>query len=268
MKTHPVGSEGSSKPSSRQTCWLRASSWICHVEGPCIVCCFGLKAVTDGELLKKPTTVYITDESYEKPLRKPCARVHEHGATTAGQNTKPAGQYTASSARAVVRGHWAMRKRRQTILDALAVEHQLLPAEGGGDGVPRGPSEDLTTVKIDDRPRQSPFQAMCRRPQPALRRVHQNMGHPSDEDLARHLCLAGAAPKAVKACQQLRCQTCRSTTAGSRRPAKVVKPPGFNEEVAVDTMHLYTVAHPVPGRKGEGYARGFLRAWMAWAGHR
>ena len=120
----------------------------------------------------------------------------------------------------------------------------------------------------------------------ALRRVHQNMGHPSNEDLARHLRLAGADAQVVNACQQLRCQTCcRCSNAGSRRPAKVVRPLDFNEEVAVDTMHLYTckgtkvtvlsmldvgsgfhLVYPVTGRKGGDYVGCFLHAWMAWAG--
>ena len=175
--------------------------------------CFDLRAVTDGELLKKPTTVYITDEA----------------------------QYTPQFSRAVVRSHMAMRKRRQTILDAFAVESCLLPGRAG-DGPLKGPSEDLSVVKIDEGASAISFPSHVPKSiASALRRVHQNMGHPSNEDLARHLRLAGADTQAVKACQQLRCQTCcRSTTAGSRRPAKVVKPLDFNEEVAVDTMHLYT----------------------------
>ena len=88
------------------------------------MCCFDLRAVTDGELLKKPTTVYITDEAYAQGLARACACTHEHGAT-AGQNTKPAGQYTPQFARAVVRSHMAMRKRSQTILDAFAVESHI-----------------------------------------------------------------------------------------------------------------------------------------------
>lgn len=68
----------------------------------------------------------------------------------------------------------------------------------------------------------------------------KHMGHPSNADLARHLKLAGATSEAVKACHQLHCQTCRRhAQSGSRRPAKVVKPLDFNEEVAVDSMHLY-----------------------------
>ncbi|CAK9102559.1 unnamed protein product [Durusdinium trenchii] len=112
------------------------------------------------------------------------------------------------------------------------------------------------------------------------------MGHPSNNDLARHLKLAGASEESVKACHQLHCQTCkRHARSGSRRPAKVFKPLDFNEEVAVDTMHLYDlsgnkvtvlsimdvgsgyhVVAPVTGRKAEDYTQRFLKSWVAWAG--
>ena len=69
------------------------------------------------------------------------------------------------------------------------------------------------------------------------------MGHPSNNDLGRHLKLACASEESVKACHQLHCQTCkRQARSGSRRPAKVVKPLDFNEDVAVDTMHLYDLS--------------------------
>ncbi|CAK9111736.1 Copia protein [Durusdinium trenchii] len=69
------------------------------------------------------------------------------------------------------------------------------------------------------------------------------------------------------------------------RPAKVFKPLDFNEEVAVDTLHLYDlsghkvtvlsimdvgsgyhVVAPVSGRKAEEYTKCFLKSWVAWAG--
>ena len=185
-----------------------------------------------------------------------------------------------------MRSHLAMRKRRRTILDAFAVESCLLPGHRS-EGPLRGPSEDLTVVKIDEGASAISFPShVPKNIASALRRVHQNMGHPSNEDLARHLRLAGADSQVVKACQQLQCQTCcRSTSTGGRRPTKVVKPLDFNEEVAVDTMDLHTregagitvlsmldvgsgfhLVYPVTGKTGGDYARGFLRAWMAWAG--
>ena len=41
-----------------------------------------------------------------------------------------------------------------------------------------------------------------------LRRIHQNLGHPSNLDLVRHLRLTGASEVAVKGAEKLRCETC------------------------------------------------------------
>ena len=74
----------------------------------------------------------------------------------------------------------------------------------------------------------------------ALRRVHQNLGHPTNADLSRHLRLSGASDLAVKAALGIRCETCaRHTGPGTRRPGKVIKPLDFNQEVCIDTMSLY-----------------------------
>ena len=119
-----------------------------------------------------------------------------------------------------------------------------------------------------------------------LKRVHQNMGHPSNADLARHLQLAGVSQEAVKAVKGLHCETCaRNRQAGTRRPARLTKPLDFNQEVALDTLHLYDqggekitvlsmldlasgyhlVARPA-GQRSEQLADVFLTAWVSWAG--
>ena len=249
------------------------------------MCSFGLKAVSDGGLLKKPTKVMCTDPGYAAALHRPCAGDHEH-TLTAGQNTKPAGHYTEQFARAVVKGHKSMRKGRRKIWDSLTTAHLGGAVQDHG-GPLRGPSEDLTVEKVEDGCAGISFPPhVSKSVATALRRVHQNMGHPSNNDLARHLKLAGASEESVKACHQLHCQTCkRHARSGSRRPAKVFKPLDFNEEVAVDTLHLYdlsghkvtvlsimdvgsgyNVVAPVSGRKAEDYTKCFLKSWVAWAG--
>ena len=78
----------------------------------------------------------------------------------------------------------------------------------------------------------------------ALRRIHQNLGHPSNQDLARHLKLSGAGDIAVKAAHSLRCETCaRHTGPGTRRPAKMVRALDFNQEVCLDTLNLFDSEH-------------------------
>ena len=71
----------------------------------------------------------------------------------------------------------------------------------------------------------------------SLKRLHQNMGHPSNLDLARHLRLAGADPTVVEACKRLRCQVChRNQRGASAKPATLPNLLEFNQLVAVDAF--------------------------------
>ena len=55
----------------------------------------------------------------------------------------------------------------------------------------------------------------------SLRRLHQNLGHPSTSDFVRHLRLAGATREVLKAAKSLTCQTCQRTKGpGAPKPAK------------------------------------------------
>ena len=74
----------------------------------------------------------------------------------------------------------------------------------------------------------------------SLRRLHQNLGHPSNTDLARHLRLAGADPVVIDACKRLRCQVCQRNKRGSTpKPASLPTLLEFNQVVAVDAFYVY-----------------------------
>ncbi|CAE7585010.1 GIP [Symbiodinium sp. CCMP2592] len=73
----------------------------------------------------------------------------------------------------------------------------------------------------------------------SLKRLHQNMGHPSNLDLARHLRLAGADATVVEACKRLRCQVChRNQRGASAKPATLPNLLEFNQLVAVDAFYV------------------------------
>ncbi|CAE7510542.1 RE1 [Symbiodinium sp. CCMP2592] len=74
----------------------------------------------------------------------------------------------------------------------------------------------------------------------SLRRLHQNLGHPSNTDLARHLRLAGADPVLVDACKRLQCQVCQRNKRGATpKPASLPNLLEFNQVVAVDAFYVY-----------------------------
>ncbi|CAE8740947.1 unnamed protein product [Polarella glacialis] len=119
-----------------------------------------------------------------------------------------------------------------------------------------------------------------------LRKLHQNLGHPSNEDLCRSLRLGGAAAEVIKAIKCLRCTTCiRMHGRGSARPAKLPAMGNFNENVGLDIIVIYdqagtkytalscvdlnTTFHVVTLAKNTQAAtlrEAFVRCWAEWAG--
>ncbi|CAE7260851.1 unnamed protein product, partial [Symbiodinium sp. CCMP2456] len=99
------------------------------------------------------------------------------------------------------------------------------------DGVPKVGAEAITFSK---------GQSLAPEVKSSLRRLHQNLGHPSNTDLARHLRLAGADPVVVDACKRLQCQVCqRSKRAATPKPASLPNLLEFNQVVAVDAFYVY-----------------------------
>ena len=74
----------------------------------------------------------------------------------------------------------------------------------------------------------------------SLRRLHQNLGHPSEADFVRHLRLAGASREVLKAARSMECQTCARTKAAAiARPARIGSCLKFNEVVGADLFYVH-----------------------------
>ena len=105
-------------------------------------------------------------------------------------------------------------------------EDQAVPGDGGA--IPEGAAGITFDKKVP------PDMAA------ALRRLHQNLGHPAKEDLVRHLHHAGADRDVIKAAKSLECTTCAmSKRPKSARPAAEPKLLEFGDVVGVDMMHAY-----------------------------
>ena len=90
----------------------------------------------------------------------------------------------------------------------------------------------------------------------------------------------------VGAAQGIRCATCeRMKRPGTRRPARVVRPLDFNQEICIDILNLYDtknnkvetmsildlatgyhVVKRISGKKSTDYMKDFNDFWMGWAG--
>ena len=74
----------------------------------------------------------------------------------------------------------------------------------------------------------------------ALKRLHQNLGHPANSDLTRHLRLAGAGSDVIAAAKKLRCQVCeRNRRGGAPRPSSLPSILSFNQVIAVDVFSVH-----------------------------
>ncbi|CAE7197343.1 RE2 [Symbiodinium sp. CCMP2592] len=74
----------------------------------------------------------------------------------------------------------------------------------------------------------------------ALRRLHQNLGHPRQEDLIRHLRLAGCDPSVLKAARSMKCQVC-AANAGPKiaRPSTLPPMADFNDTLGLDLFFCH-----------------------------
>ncbi|CAE7239737.1 GIP, partial [Symbiodinium necroappetens] len=115
----------------------------------------------------------------------------------------------------------------------------------------------------------------------ALKRLHANLGHPSQADLTRHLRLAGAGPEVIQASKRLQCETCqRSSKGGIARPATLPTLLAFNQVVGVDIFSVtdafderiemmsiydhgtsYHIAGPLQGHSTEAMEQTFCELW-------
>ena len=120
----------------------------------------------------------------------------------------------------------------------------------------------------------------------ALKRIQQNLGHPSHRDLVKHLRLGNAPQQVIQAAEQMRCQTCdRSHRAKSQKVSAPATILDFNEAVAADILWIdavdvknkpclnlvdlastYQVVIPLDSTKSEDVAHAFVTGWIRWAG--
>ena len=78
--------------------------------------------------------------------------------------------------------------------------------------------------------------------QSALKRLHQNLGHPRNEDMLRHLRLAGCDSHILKAVRGMSCETCAANSQPrAPRPATMPRMQDFAETVGMDILYAHDV---------------------------
>ena len=123
---------------------------------------------------------------------------------------------------------------------------RLLPGHEGGR------PHEVHAVQVEDRQQQRPQKldgsgitfgdGVAGHVQSALRRLHQNLGHPRQEDLLRHLRLAGCEPHILKAVKSMRCQICQSAKRSMiARPSTLPRLLDFNSCVGIDLFYVHDI---------------------------
>ena len=122
--------------------------------------------------------------------------------------------------------------------------------------------------------------------QNVLRRIHTNLGHPSNESLVRHLAQAGASGQALLGAKHLKCSVClRTRPPRQPRPSKAVQSRRFNDRVFLDIIYIknvagtsftylnilddattYQVLEHLPDRSEETVTRALVGGWLRYFG--
>ena len=290
----------------------------------CDMCAFGATHVKTGKPIKHPTRLLVTHSEFFQ-LEKKCDRTHKHESTFGDpQAVRAAGVYTDRFCRAVVRVVEEILKGKghhheayaegidvrvgeaATSLPEPTTAPLAEPGEADGRPDPMGGGEDadFSQVKspdlIDngfDKPDgrtgvgaitfTKKAAAGCK---PAelvmLRKLHCNLGHPSNEDLGRSLRLKGARSQVVDAVKGLVCNVCQSQQRPSaRRPAHLHFVQDFGDDVGFDCLELkdvegktfwffsivdlattFQVVTLIRNHTAKEFAEVFDRCWASWAG--
>jgi transposase InsO family protein len=145
----------------------------------------------------------------------------------------------------------------------------------------RNPMEQEDNASKNNR-----FLALPREEQAMLRRAHQNLCHPSPEQLSMVLRNQGVRPEVSQAVFDMKCATCASQQKPKiARPSTLKHELDFNDKVFIDGVtwksktgkmfHFYHildqatnfhVAVPAPSRAAEQAVQCVSESWFQWAG--
>ena len=165
----------------------------------------------------------------------------------------------------------------KTQINLAECQVECLASEAHSDRV-----EDV--IERDDNPEGSEIGDVSR----ALRRLHSNLGHPSNKDLVRVLRNSGASEEAIRQARELECSVCHNHKApSSALPANTSRATRFNEKIGLDVKYLpgwksnqkvpciniidyatsLQVMRPIFQRETAEITKGVLRdSWIHWAG--
>ena len=254
------------------------------------MCAYGLVDPGSQTPMQKTTGVLLSDPDMKRQCRQ-CSGDHDHqtieGTSATGEaRSVIAGRYTPSFVRAFLS---PITQGRTECLYTLVEEPQeAVSLEGyeclsGGDG-----SQAVAEPNVSDPGQpvsaESPLDPIGL----ALKKLHNNLGHPSQASLLRVLKNSGASAEALQRASTFRCQTCEAAKKpADSLPASPAGAEGFNDRVGIDVKYLpawkagekvpclniidygssFQQMIPLPGREtGDMIRQVYRRFWLSWAG--
>ena len=132
----------------------------------------------------------------------------------------------------------------------------------------------------------SRFRSLPRWEQLTIIKLHKNLGHPSNDRLARALQVNGSRPEVIQAASEIRCNICAAHAPPKHaRPASLKSMIDFNHKVYLDGIkwtnsqgksfhffHMldagtnYHVAIASPARTSQDLIQILNQHWLSWAG--
>ena len=275
-------------------------------------CMYGLKHIYTGERLRKATWWASTSPEIIRELSRRCDGRHGHDQVLGSRVSRAAGRYPRQLADAILRGLFKTLSRKEParlvrLKRALerrvvalrsgapesmvrllewcrnlkeTVDCEILAAEAADDGMmpPMGISFDINP----EQRKKAPAELLT-----ALRKMHCNSGHPTNEDMRRCLKVSGASQLAQDIAKKLRCSTCaRMSRPATIRPSRIPSVgTQFNEMVYVDLFVIsdakgrtfwfmlvidqftdFCAVQSVKSHKSEHSFKCLDRCWCSWAG--
>ncbi|CAK0825635.1 unnamed protein product, partial [Prorocentrum cordatum] len=216
--------------------WKRLRQLPGVVEFQTDMCAHGLTCPQTGKAVKKPTWILATHAPFEKHCGLRCTEDHDH-AELKGYGSKGISWsqvYAKDFSRRIVD---AFEEVRNKSYQAMAAD-----VDDEDDEAPEEEPMGSRAISFGEKAGLLPLEVRSH-----LRRLHQDLGHPSNDDLARNLRLNGADDALVRGAKHLRCATCNRTkpAAGSHRVSRLSPVGGFNDELGVDGLYLRS-AHGKP----------------------
>ena len=234
------------------------------------MCQYSLTSSMDGRPLKKAMSLLTNNEVFANAMGRKCHDAGHDHRPIQGKDTSFSSAYPTAFANAVVRAYDKAMREGRSVFENFPTETPSVDQ-----------AEDaLGAEGITFKGKVKPMVAST------LRRIHQNLGHPPNRELIRHLRLSGASEGIVRAAEQMQCRTCDKHS--KPRPARVTQPHAaldFNQVVAIDIIWLdtcesqalpalncvdmsstYQVVIPLTGISSGEVGASFVDGWISWAG--